>query len=57
MKPIAANHLNGAVIRTLEGRSIDRCHMEAHGYARGLCSLLRPFGAVVFTFDRPGPES
>ena len=22
--------------------------------ARGLCSLLRPFGAVVFTFDRPG---
>lgn len=44
---------NGAVIRTLEGRSIDRCHMEAH-VARGLCSLLRPFGAVVFTFDRPG---
>ena len=22
--------------------------------ARGLCGLLRPFGAVVFTFDRPG---
>jgi Cof subfamily protein (haloacid dehalogenase superfamily) len=44
---------NGAVIRTLEGLSIDRCHMEAR-VARGLCSLLRPFGAVVFTFDRPG---
>ena len=44
---------NGAVIRTLEGRSIDRCHMEAR-VARGLCQLLRPFGAVVFTFDRPG---
>jgi hydroxymethylpyrimidine pyrophosphatase-like HAD family hydrolase len=44
---------NGAVIRTLEGRSIDRCHMEAR-VARGLCALLRPFGAVVFTFDRPG---
>ncbi len=44
---------NGAVIRTLEGVSIDRCHMEAR-VARGLCSLLRPFGAVVFTFDRPG---
>ena len=22
--------------------------------ARGLCGLLRPFGALVFTFDRPG---
>jgi hypothetical protein len=22
--------------------------------ARGLCGVLRPFGAVVFTFDRPG---
>ena len=44
---------NGAVIRTLDGRSIDRCHMEAR-VARGLCGLLRPFGAVVFTFDRPG---
>lgn len=49
--PIIAS--NGAVIRTLEGRSIDRCHMEAR-VARGLCPLLRPFGAVVFTFDRPG---
>jgi hypothetical protein len=27
--------------------------MEAR-VARGLCGLLRPFGAMVFTFDRPG---
>ena len=47
---------NGAVIRTLGGESIDRSHMQAP-IARGLCGLLRPFGAVVFTFDRPGrPE-
>jgi Cof subfamily protein (haloacid dehalogenase superfamily) len=44
---------NGAVIRTLEGTPIDRCHMESR-VARGLCALLRPFGALVFTFDRPG---
>jgi len=44
---------NGAVIRTLGGESLDRSHMEAR-IARGLCGLLRPFGAVVFTFDRPG---
>jgi len=44
---------NGAVTRTLGGESLDRCHMEAR-VARGLCGLLRPFGAVVFTFDRPG---
>lgn len=44
---------NGAVIRTLEGQPIDRCHMESR-VARGLCGLLRPFGALVFTFDRPG---
>ena len=47
---------NGAVIRTLGGESIHRSHMQAP-IARGLCGLLRPFGAVVFTFDRPGrPE-
>ena len=45
---------NGAVTRTLGGELIDRCHMEAR-VARGLCGLLREFGAVVFTFDRPGP--
>ena len=47
---------NGAVIRTLGGESIHRSHMQAP-IARALCGLLRPFGAVVFTFDRPGrPE-
>ena len=44
---------NGAVTRTLEGMAIDRSHMSAH-VARGLCGLLRKFGAMVFTFDRPG---
>jgi hypothetical protein len=44
---------NGAVIRTLGGEAIDSCHMEAR-VARGLCGLLREFGAVVFTFDRVG---
>lgn len=44
---------NGAVIRTLDGQPIDRCHMESR-VARGLCGMLRPFGALVFTFDRPG---
>lgn len=44
---------NGAVTRTLGGDPIDRSHLEAR-VARGLCGLLRPFGALVFTFDRPG---
>ena len=44
---------NGAVTRTLGGETIDRCHLEAR-VARGLCGLLRPFGCLVFTFDRPG---
>jgi hypothetical protein len=44
---------NGAVIRTLGGETIDRCLLESR-VARGLCGLLRPFGALVFTFDRPG---
>jgi Cof subfamily protein (haloacid dehalogenase superfamily) len=44
---------NGAVTRTLAGDPIDRCQLKAR-VARGLCGLLRPFGAVVFTFDRPG---
>ncbi len=47
--PIASN---GAVL-TLGGGVIDRCHMPAR-VARGLCGVLRPFGSVVFTFDRPG---
>ena len=45
---------NGAVTRTLSGQSMDRCHLPAH-IARGLCGLLRSFGAVVFTFDQSGP--
>jgi Cof subfamily protein (haloacid dehalogenase superfamily) len=49
--PIIAS--NGAVLSNLAGGVIDRCHMPAR-VARGLCGLLRPFGSVVFTFDRPG---
>jgi Cof subfamily protein (haloacid dehalogenase superfamily) len=44
---------NGAVTRTLGGEPIDRSHLEAH-VARGLCGMLRKFGAMVFTFDRLG---
>ncbi len=44
---------NGAVTRTLGGDSIDRSHLDAR-VARGLCSLLRPFGTLVFTFDHVG---
>jgi hypothetical protein len=44
---------NGAVIRTLGGERIDRCQLPSD-VARGLCGLLRPFGAMVLTFDRPG---
>jgi len=44
---------NGAVTRTLRGEPIDRCQLEAR-VARGLCRLLRQYGAVVFTFDRLG---
>jgi Cof subfamily protein (haloacid dehalogenase superfamily) len=44
---------NGAVLSTLGGGVIDRCHMKSR-VARGLCGVLRPFGTVVFTFDRPG---
>jgi Cof subfamily protein (haloacid dehalogenase superfamily) len=44
---------NGAVMRTLGGESIDRCHLQAR-VARALCGLLRPFGTLVFTFDRIG---
>jgi Cof subfamily protein (haloacid dehalogenase superfamily) len=44
---------NGAVLSTLGGGVINRCHMPSR-VARGLCGVLRPFGTVVFTFDRPG---
>jgi len=49
--PLVAS--NGAVTCTLGGQTIDCCHLSAH-VARGICGLLRPFGIVVFTFDRPG---
>ena len=42
---------NGAVTRTLAGERIDRAQMEAR-VARGLCGVLRPFGVLVFTFDK-----
>jgi Cof subfamily protein (haloacid dehalogenase superfamily) len=44
---------NGAVTRTLGGDPLDRSHLEAR-VARGICALLRKFGALVFTFDRAG---
>jgi hypothetical protein len=44
---------NGAVTRTLGGESLDRCQLQAR-VARGLCGILRPFGTLVFTFDRVG---
>jgi hydroxymethylpyrimidine pyrophosphatase-like HAD family hydrolase len=37
------------------GPLMDSRHLEAR-VARGLCGLLRGFGAVVFTFDRPGRD-
>lgn len=43
---------NGAVLRTLDGRLLDRHTVEPR-VARALCTLLRPFGCMVFTFDRP----
>ena len=44
---------NGAVTRTLGGEPVDRSHLEAR-VARGICTLLRPFGTLVFTFDQLG---
>jgi Cof subfamily protein (haloacid dehalogenase superfamily) len=44
---------NGAVTRTLGGKPIDGCHLQAR-VARELCKILRPFGTLVFTFDRVG---
>lgn len=44
---------NGAVTRTLAGMAIDCWTLDAD-VARGLCGLLRGFGVLVFTFDRPG---
>ncbi|MGH9599476.1 MAG: HAD-IIB family hydrolase [Terracidiphilus sp.] len=44
---------NGAVVRTLDGEPVSRCQLETR-VARGLCGLLRPYGALVFTFDKRG---
>jgi len=44
---------NGAVTRTLGGEALDRVHLESR-VARALCGLMRPYGALVYTFDRPG---
>jgi Cof subfamily protein (haloacid dehalogenase superfamily) len=44
---------NGAVTRTLGGEALDHCHLQAR-VARELCGILRPFGTLVFTFDRVG---
>ncbi len=44
---------NGAVTRTLCGDLLERCCLDAR-VARGLCEVMRPFGVLVFTFDRPG---
>lgn len=43
----------GAVIRAMGGETLDRRQLNSR-VARGLCKLLRPFGLLVFTFDRPG---
>lgn len=45
---------NGTVTRTLAGESIDRFLLPVET-ARALCPALRPFGTMVFTFDREGP--
>jgi len=44
---------NGAVTQTLGGAKVDTSYLDAR-VARELCGVLRGFGAVVFTFDRPG---
>jgi Cof subfamily protein (haloacid dehalogenase superfamily) len=44
---------NGAVVRTLAGDLLDRCHLESR-VARGICGLLKSYGSMIFTFDHPG---
>jgi Cof subfamily protein (haloacid dehalogenase superfamily) len=44
---------NGAVTHTLSGDPLDSRSLESP-IARGLCTLLRPFGTMVITFNRPG---
>lgn len=45
---------NGTVTRTLSGNLIDRFLLPVET-ARALVPALRPFGTMVFTFDREGP--
>jgi hypothetical protein len=47
---------NGAVTRTLGGNLLAQHKMDS-AVARQLCGLLRPFGCVVFTFDRTADNS
>jgi len=44
---------NGAVTHTLSGDAIDSRCLEVP-VAKALCTLLRPFGTMVITFNRPG---
>ncbi len=44
---------NGAVIRGFDGTLLDRRFLPTE-YARRLCSILRGYGTMVFTFDREG---
>jgi Cof subfamily protein (haloacid dehalogenase superfamily) len=45
---------NGTVTRTMGGTPIDRFLLPVET-ARALVPALRPFGTMVFTFDREGP--
>lgn len=45
---------NGAITRTFAGETTDSA-LLAPETARALCGLLRPYGDLVFTFDRKGP--
>jgi Cof subfamily protein (haloacid dehalogenase superfamily) len=45
---------NGAVTRSFSGQRIDFQHLEPR-IARGLCSVLRGTGLLVFTLDKAAP--
>lgn len=47
---------NGTVTRTFSGKHLSRNVLPAET-ARKLCTLLRPFGTAVFTFDREGADA
>jgi Cof subfamily protein (haloacid dehalogenase superfamily) len=44
---------NGAVVRTFDGDLLDRRFLPVET-AREVCTVLRGFGTLVFTFDREG---